>query len=55
MALTKLQKHLIVGLRIFGVENDAIVGIVSAMESEEQQCRLGMDVGTRRGYNGRNT
>lgn len=40
MELTNIQKHLIVGLRIFGVEKDAIVGIVSAMETEEQQCAL---------------
>lgn len=40
MELTNIQKHLIVGLRIFGVEKDAIVGIVSAMETEKQQCSL---------------
>ena len=36
MALTEAQKHLIVGLRIFGVEKDAIVGIVSALPRPEQ-------------------
>ena len=40
MALSNLQKHLVDGLHIFGVEKDAILGIVSAMETEEQQCRL---------------
>ena len=40
MELMNIQKHLIFGLRIFGVEKDAIVGIVSAMETEEQQCAL---------------
>lgn len=40
MALTPIQKHLITGLLIFGVEKDAIVGIVSALETEEQQCRM---------------
>lgn len=40
MELTNIQKHLIFGLRIFDVEKDAIVGIVSAMETEEQQCAL---------------
>lgn len=40
MALSNFQKHLITGLLLFGVERDAIVGIVSAMETEEQQCRL---------------
>lgn len=40
MALTNIQKYLIAGLRIFNVEKDAIVGIVSALETEEQQCRL---------------
>ena len=37
MALTEAQKHLIVGLRIFGVERDAIIGIVSALQKPEQQ------------------
>ena len=36
MALTWLQKHLIDGLRIFGVEKDAIVGIVLALPEPEQ-------------------
>ena len=40
MELTSIQKHLIVGLRVFDVEKDAIVGIVSAMETEAQQCAL---------------
>ena len=40
MELTNIQKYLISGLRLFGVEKDAIVGIVSAMETESQQCRL---------------
>lgn len=37
MALTNAQKHLIDGLRIFGVEMDAIIGIVCALEKPEQQ------------------
>ena len=40
MELTNIQKHMIVGLKIFNVEKDAIVGIVAAMETEEQQCAL---------------
>lgn len=36
MELSQAQKHLIVGLRIFGVEKDAIVGIVSALPKPEQ-------------------
>lgn len=40
MELTNIQKHLIIGLEIFNVEKAAIVGIVSAMETEEQQCAL---------------
>ena len=36
MALTQAQKHLIAGLRLFGVEKDAIVGIVSALPQPEQ-------------------
>lgn len=40
MELTNIQKHLINGLMIFGVEEVAIVGIVSALNEEEQQCRL---------------
>ena len=40
MELTNIQKHLIIGLQIFNVEEDAIVGIVSAMKTDEQQCAL---------------
>ena len=40
MALTKAQKHLIAGLNIFGVEKDAIVGIVLTLERPEQQDAL---------------
>ena len=40
MELTTAQKHLIDGLIIFGVEEDAIVGIVSALEKPEQQDEL---------------
>lgn len=35
MALSPAQKHLIVGLRFFGVEKDAIAGIVSALPKPE--------------------
>lgn len=37
MALTPAQKHLIDGLHIFGVEKDAILCIVLALETPEQQ------------------
>ena len=37
MQLTEAQKHLIRGLLIFGVEKDAIVGIVSILKEPEQQ------------------
>ncbi len=40
MALTNAQKHLIDGLRIFGVEMDAIIGIVCALEKPEQQDEM---------------
>ena len=40
MGLTNIQKHLIVGLRIFNVQKDAIVGILCCMDTEERQCRL---------------
>ena len=40
MELSALQKHLIVGLRIFDVEKDAIPGIVSAADTPEKQMRL---------------
>ena len=35
--LTMAQEHLIAGLHIFGVETDAIVGIVSVLKTPEQQ------------------
>ena len=35
MALSEAQKHLIHGLMLFGVEKDAIVGIVSAVKTPE--------------------
>lgn len=37
MELTMAQEHLIAGLHIFGVETDAIVGIVSVLKTPEQQ------------------
>ena len=37
MALTQAQKHLIAGLKLFGVEKDAIVGIVSTLKKPAQQ------------------
>ena len=37
MELTKAQKHLIDGLKIFGVEKDAIIGIMLTLEKPEQQ------------------
>ena len=40
MGLTMAQKHLIAGLRLFGVERDAIVGIVSMLETPEQQDEM---------------
>ena len=40
MELTNAQKHLICGLLIFGVEKDAIFGIVSALPKPEQQDDL---------------
>ncbi len=40
MGLSPLQKHLIVGLRIFNVEMDAIIGIVSALDTPEKQKRM---------------
>jgi len=40
MALTEAQKHLIRGLNIFGVEKDAIVGIVSALNTPEMQDKM---------------
>lgn len=40
MALSMAQKHLIAGLRLFGVEKDAIVGIVSALPNPEQQDKM---------------
>ena len=40
MALTDAQKHLIIGLRIFGVEKDAIYGIVEALPEHAQQDAL---------------
>ena len=40
MALSELQKYLIVGLRIFGVEKDAILGIISAAETDDQLCEM---------------
>lgn len=36
MALSPAQKHLIVGLRFFGAEKDAIAGIVTALPKPEQ-------------------
>lgn len=36
MGLSMAQKHLITGLRIFGVEKDAIVGIVSMLPNPAQ-------------------
>ena len=33
MELTMAQEHLIAGLHIFGVETDAIVGIVSVLKT----------------------
>ena len=40
MELSEAQKHLILGLRIFGVEKDAIYGIVSALSEPEQQDEM---------------
>ncbi len=40
MELTEVQKHLISGLQIFGVEKDAIVGIMLALPNEEQQIEM---------------
>ena len=37
MSLTPAQKHLITGLILFGIEKDAILGIVSALPEPEQQ------------------
>ena len=36
MTLTEAQKYLIVGLKIFGVEKDAIPGIAMALPKQEQ-------------------
>ena len=40
MALTEAQKHLICGLNIFGVEKDAIAGIVSALKTPAMQDEM---------------
>ena len=40
MELTMAQKHLIAGLRLFGVEKDAIVGILSALPQPKQQDEM---------------
>lgn len=40
MQLTEAQKHLIRGLLIFSVEKDAIIGIVSILRTEQQQCTM---------------
>ena len=40
MGLTEVQKCLITGLKIFGVEKDAIVGIMLALPKEEQQIEM---------------
>ena len=40
MALTEAQKYLIIGLRILGVEKDAIHGILSALPQKRQQDDL---------------
>ena len=37
MALTNTQKHLIVGLRILGIDSDTTLGIVSALPDPKQQ------------------
>ena len=37
MALTKTQKHLIVSLRILGIDSDTTLGIVSALPYPKQQ------------------
>ena len=36
MRLSEAQKHLIIGLKIFGVEKDAIPGIVMSLPKPEQ-------------------
>ena len=33
MALSEAQKHLIVGLKLFGVDKDAIAGIISVLQT----------------------
>ena len=40
MALTNAQKYLIIGLKILGVEKDAIYGIVSSLPKKKQQDEL---------------
>ena len=40
MEKTESLKLLIRGLRIFGVEKDAIVGIASGLQTEEEQYEL---------------
>ena len=40
MELTWAQKHLIAGLNLFGVEKDAIIGIMLVLKETEQQYAM---------------
>lgn len=40
MKLTETQKLLMTGLKVFGVENDLIVGIMLMLQEEDQQEQL---------------
>ena len=40
MKLSETQKLLMSGLKVFGVENDLIVGIMLLLQDEDQQERL---------------